>query len=71
MRLIIDRFEGTYAVCEDENKNIVSIPKEELPKDAEEGSVLKITDESIAVDHSETYNREKRIREKMDGMWDK
>ena len=34
MRLVIDRFEGAYAVCEDENKNIVNILKARLPKDA-------------------------------------
>lgn len=71
MRLIIDRFEGAYAVCEDENKNMVNILKAKLPKDAEEGSVLRLTDESIVIDRSETDYRGKRIKEKMDGLWDK
>ena len=70
MRLIIDRFEGDYAVCEDENKNMVNVLKAKLPKDAEEGSVLETTDVLIIVDHKETDRIKKRIKEKMNGMWD-
>ena len=32
MQLIIDRFEGEFAVCEDANKNIVNIKREVIPK---------------------------------------
>lgn len=71
MRLIIDRFEGEHAVCEDENRNMINILKSELPKGAFEGSVLDVKDGMIIVDHIETINREKRIKEKMAGMWDK
>ncbi len=71
MRLIVDRFEGEYAVCEDENKNMVSILKAELPEDAQEGSVLQVNDGSVTVDREETDNRKRRIKGKMDGMWDK
>lgn len=71
VKLIIDRFEGDYAVCEDENKNIVSVLKAKLPKYAEEGSALEITDGFITVDQKETACRKKIIKEKMDGLWDK
>lgn len=71
MRLIIDRFEDAYAVCEDENKNMVNVLKAKLPEDAKEGSILIMTYESIIVDHKETDCRKKKIKEKMDGMWDK
>lgn len=71
MRLIIDRFEGAYAVCEDENKNMVNILKTEIPKNAKEGSVLEMTGESITVNYNETDCRKKKIKGKMDSMWDK
>lgn len=70
MRLVIDRFEGAYAVCEDENKNMVAVLKTKLPEDAKEGSVLKTAGESIIVDQAETNYIKKRIKEKMDAMWD-
>jgi len=31
MRVIIDRFEGDYAVCQDENKKIINIERGRLP----------------------------------------
>ena len=40
MKLIIDRFEGNFAVCETENKTFVNIPKSELPSLINEGDVL-------------------------------
>lgn len=41
MKLIIDRFEGDYAVCEMENLKCVNLPKE-VVFGASEGDVLKI-----------------------------
>ena len=40
MLLVIDRFEGDFAVCEDANKNIVNIKREIVPKEAKEGDIL-------------------------------
>lgn len=40
MRMIIDRFEGIYAVCEKEDCTMVNIPKNELPNEAKEGDIL-------------------------------
>lgn len=71
MRLVIDRFEGVYAICEDENKNMVAVIKTNLPAEAKEGSVLKTAGKSIIVDHDEANHIRKRIKEKMDTMWDK
>ena len=33
-KLIIDRFEGTYAICEDQEKKMVAISLNELPQGA-------------------------------------
>ena len=38
--LIIDRFEGDVAVCEDEDRRIVEMDRSLLPEGAREGSVL-------------------------------
>ena len=38
--LSIDRFEGNTAICEDEIQNIITLPRNEIPKDAKEGDIL-------------------------------
>jgi len=40
MRLIVDRFEGDFAVCENENKEMINVCRSELPADVKEGDVL-------------------------------
>lgn len=42
--LTIDRFEGTYAICEDSEEKMFAIEISELPKDAAEGDVLNVDD---------------------------
>ena len=70
MRLIIDRFEGDFAVCENENRKMINIEKSKLPKEAKEGSALIINGDKIEIDHIETENRRKRIKEMMDSLWE-
>ncbi|NLO48771.1 MAG: DUF3006 domain-containing protein [Clostridiales bacterium] len=64
MKIIIDRFEGNFAVVELENKDTVNVPKQILPDDAKEGTVL-----AIEIDHLETETRKRRISEKMNELW--
>lgn len=66
MKVIIDRFEGDFAVCEKENKIMVDIPKEIVPEEAKEGDVLII---SISVDAEETEKRKKIIEELTKDIW--
>ena len=40
-KLIIDRFEGDFAVCETEDLEFVNFPKAVLPLDAKEGDVIQ------------------------------
>ena len=40
MRLIIDRVEGDFAVCETEDMSVINIPTAEIPFDVKEGNVL-------------------------------
>lgn len=64
-QLVIDRFEGKYAICEDAEQKFFAIETEELPAGAAEGSVLVITDEGeLRLDQQETEARRERITAK-------
>ncbi len=63
MRVIIDRFEGDFAVVETENGAFVNLPKCLVP-DAKEGDVISIT-----IDHAETEKREEKINHLMDKLF--
>lgn len=64
-RLIVDRFEGEYAVCEDENQQYCTVEISRLPEGAGEGAVLSISDEGIiSLDREETARRRERIGRK-------
>lgn len=43
--IVIDRFEGMYAVCETEQREIIQILKSELPPSSKEGDCLKINED--------------------------
>ncbi|MCH5353473.1 MAG: DUF3006 domain-containing protein [Acutalibacter sp.] len=63
--LVIDRFEGKYAICEDAEQKYFAIETAELPPDAKEGSVLLISDEgTLFLDAAETDRRRKEMAEK-------
>jgi len=70
MKVVIDRFEGMFAICEDENKAVISIEKCKLPPDAKEGDVLIIEDSGIAIDAESTRTRKEAIHEIMKGIWE-
>lgn len=64
-RLIIDRVEGKYAICEDKDKRSFAIEVQELPEDAVPSAVLDISDEGeLTVNKEETQRRKDRILEK-------
>lgn len=69
MKYIIDRFEGTYAVCEDETKQIVNIPKYRLPMEAKEGDALVDDDGIIRVDDAEAFERRKKMNQMMSKLF--
>jgi hypothetical protein len=69
--LIIDRFEGSYAICEKEDKSLVKVPKYKLPLDSKEGDFLKLdTNGMYQKDSEAASNKEKRIRNKMNRLFD-
>ena len=65
MRGVIDRFEGNIAVVELEDNNIINIERTKLPKNAFEGIVLIINEDSILIDERETKARRKKADELM------
>ena len=58
MKVIIDRFEGNFAVLELENKQTANIDKKLIPGEAKEGTALTL---DISIDSEETEKRHKRI----------
>lgn len=70
-QLVIDRFEGNYAVCEDGDSHI-SIEIDKLPIGAKEGSVLGVDAfGKYYIDSSDTELRRKRILEKQNRIFNK
>jgi len=65
MKVIIDRFEGEYAIVELPDRSTVDMPKKLIPQGAKEGDVLK-----IEVDKDETAKRKERIKKLMDELWE-
>lgn len=70
MKVIIDRFESDYAVCERENGEFINIEKNKVPKEAKEGDVLVIENNKIMIDKDETKKRKEEIEEIINDMWD-
>lgn len=70
MMLIIDRFEGEFAVCEDEDRNTHNIERSKLPCSAKEGDVLLLKGDCYIIDRKETERRKSRIKKLMDSLWD-
>lgn len=64
MKVIIDRFEGEYAVVEIETGKCINIPKILLPN-AKEGDVIK-----IEIDNEETKQRKKHIQDLMNSVFE-
>ena len=66
--LIVDRIEGSVAVCEDEKANPIRIGLDQLPENVSEGDVLVQHEGQYQIDISATAGRRARLREKMDRL---
>ena len=69
-RYIIDRFEGSYAVCECEDLSHVNIEKKLLPKGCSEGDCIILKNNKYILDSDETKKRKKRIEDKMNKLFE-
>lgn len=66
MKFVVDRIEEDIAVLENiEDKQIVNVRLELLPKNVKESDVLKYNDNKYFLDNNEKQARLDRIREKM------
>ncbi|MCK9478958.1 MAG: DUF3006 domain-containing protein [Firmicutes bacterium] len=63
MKVIIDRFEGDFAVVETADKKTINLPKELVPN-AKEGDVV-----IISIDKEESDARKKRMQALVDDLW--
>ena len=70
MKYIIDRFEGALAICEDDEKNIISIPKYKLPLDAKEGDCISEDKGFLQVDNVTTKERKSSLKERMSRLFE-
>lgn len=70
MIYIIDRFEGDFAVCENEHKELFNIPRNIIPANAREGDCLIEQEGIYIIDPKETEDRQTRIKRKMDNLFE-
>ncbi|HOJ35435.1 MAG: DUF3006 domain-containing protein [Clostridiales bacterium] len=67
---IIDRFEGSIAVIEDDDGKMIEVNRSLLPKNAKEGSVLiKNDDGSFSVDEKMTAERRRKLKAMQDALF--
>lgn len=66
MKVIIDRFEGEYAVVELEDGSMVNMFKTLIPDNTKEGSII-----TILCDESETEDRQENMKKKMNSLFKK
>ena len=63
-KLIIDRFEGDFAVCEQEDKMFITIPKDKLPLEVKDGDCLIDNNGVYTIDYERIEERKKIIKDK-------
>lgn len=66
--LIIDRFEGEIAVCEQDDRSRIEIPRSELPENACEGDVL-VRENGWQIDHDATEARRNTNATRLRSLW--
>ena len=65
----LDRFESGFAVLEDRNtKKMIDVPISNIPSNAKEGDILKLSNGSYVIDYEETTEVSDRIRKKMNNL---
>lgn len=69
MKYIIDRFEGMMAVCEDETKKMVNIPKYRLPLEAKEGDALVEEDGILRLDDAYAQEQRRKVKQLIDRLF--
>lgn len=70
MKGIIDRFEGSKAIIELDNKTKIELDREKLPIRVKEGDCLIIKEDGIFIDKEATRNRKKYIEDLTKDLWE-
>ena len=60
--IIIDRFEGSFAICEVESGRYVKISRKYFPSSAREADVLIFSPDGWAVDYAATKRRKSNAK---------
>ena len=71
MKVIIDRFEGDFAVCEKADRTMLNIKRAQVPADAKEGDALIINGDTITVDTATTEKRRNPINNLFSSLFQK
>lgn len=65
----LDRFEDNFAILENRStKKMTDIPISNIPSNAKEGDILKLSNGSYVIDYEETGIVSDRIRDRMDNL---
>ncbi len=70
MKVILDRFEGEYALCENEDRVMIKVRRSQIPVEAREGSFLEIGEDGCTLLNEEQKTREEHIKTLMDDLWE-
>ncbi len=70
-KLIIDRIEDKYVICEQEDKTIIRLPKYKLPPGCKEGEYIILNKDGMyQTDPDETSKREKQMLDKINRLFE-
>ena len=68
-KFIVDRIEGSSAVCETAERTIVDLPLSELPAGIKEGDCVTLENGQYTIALEDTKNRKQRIQKKVDSLF--
>lgn len=69
MEFVIDRFEGEFAVLEDENGSFQNIKKSFLPQNAKESDCVIFKDGKYTISEEQTESLKQEIDELMEDLF--
>lgn len=70
MRYIIDRLEEGLAICEDELKKMISIPRSQLPEELKEGDILMEDEGVFYPDPEALKERKTNMKKKLTDLFE-
>ncbi|OYO43016.1 hypothetical protein C8E03_11626 [Lachnotalea glycerini] len=67
MKLVIDRFEGKFAVCVQED-HVINIPRYKIPIEAKDGDCIEMENGFFVVRKEETEDKRYKVKKFMDEL---